>query len=257
MTTNAVPEGRPAPRHAAPPEGPAGSPRLEVTGPALANSPDATPTAAVNTSLTEAIAAVQTRGPPSDQVERWSMAAVRVSDQPGRTVAESVDQVKARLTDKGYEGQTVDDVLGQLRSFFDAILLMLVGFAVITLVAGSLGIINTLLMSVQERTREIGLLKAMGLTSRRVFALFRLEAVTIGVVSAAVGIGLPVALAAPVNSALADGPLSGVPGLQLLSFTPQIAGAVALVIVGVAFLAGTLPAARAARKDPIEALRYE
>ena len=217
----------------------------------------ATPTAMINPALTEEIYSIQARGLPDDQKDRWGIASVSVADEAGVPLEESVAQVKADLAAEGYEGQTLDDLLGQFRAFFDAILLMLVGFAVITLVAGSLGIINTLLMSVQERTKEIGLLKAVGLTSGRVFALFSLEAVTIGVLSAAVGIGVPLAASGPVNRVLAEGPLSGVPGLNLLSFTPTIVVAVAAVIIGVAFLAGTLPAARAAAKDPITALRYE
>ena len=119
------------------------------------------------------------------------------------------------------------------------------------------GIVNTLLMSVQERTREIGLMKAMGMSNSRVFALFSLEAAFIGFLGSAIGVLVAIVLGLPLSSALAAGPLAGLAGLNLLIFQPaSIVGVIVLIVV-IAFLAGTLPARRAARKTPIDALRYE
>jgi putative ABC transport system permease protein len=90
-----------------------------------------------------------------------------------------------------------------------------------------------------------------------VFALFSMEAVMLGIMGSVLGVGLGVAVGLIGNAALVNGPLSGVAGLSLFAVDPMALVLIVLLILAIAFLAGTLPAARAARKDPIEALRYE
>ena len=123
--------------------------------------------------------------------------------------------------------------------------------------AAGFGIVNTLLMSVQERTREIGLMKAMGMGSGSVFALFSTEAAFIGFLGSAIGSAAAIGLGTAVSGALARGPLSDLEGLQILAFTPGTVAGVILLVMAIAFVAGTLPAWRAARQNPIDALRYE
>jgi putative ABC transport system permease protein len=112
-------------------------------------------------------------------------------------------------------------------------------------------------MSVQERTREIGLMKAMGMGSGKVFALFSSEAVFIGFLGSAIGAGIAILAGSAISSALAGSVLSGLPGLQIMLFEPASIVTVILVVMAIAFLAGTLPARRAAKQNPIDALRYE
>jgi len=131
------------------------------------------------------------------------------------------------------------------------------GFALIALLAASFGIVNTLLMSVQERTREIGLMKALGMTSRKVFALFSMEAILIGVMGSIIGVGIGLGVGIGGNTALVQGPLSDVAGLTLFAIDPGAILAVIALIIVIAFIAGTLPARRASKKNPITALRYE
>lgn len=139
----------------------------------------------------------------------------------------------------------------------DAIVLVLNGFAIIALLAAGFGIVNTLLMSVKERTREIGLMKAMGLGGGSIFTMFSMEAVFIGFLGSAIGAGAAILIGTIVNGVLAGGVLSELPGLTLIAFAPAtILGIIALVM-GIAFVAGSIPALRAARQDPIESLRYE
>ena len=144
-----------------------------------------------------------------------------------------------------------------IQGIINTVTWVLGGFAVIALVAASFGIVNTLLMSVQERTREIGLMKALGMSRGKVFGLFSMEAIIIGLMGSIIGVGAGVATGVIGNAVLVSGPLDNVVGLVLFAVDPISIAVITLLVVGIAFLAGTLPAARAAKKDPIEALRYE
>lgn len=206
-----------------------------------------------NEALTAELFTLQNTGP-ADQQDRFASASVWFD--PDAT-AEQVDELKQALADAGFTGTTVEDQLGTFTSVIDAIVLVLNAFAVIALLAASFGIVNTLLMSVQERTREIGLMKAMGMGSGRVFTLFSLEAVFIGFLGSAIGAGIGMLVGTGVSSVLAQGLFSDLPGLQLIAFDPVSIAVIILVVMLIAFLAGTLPAARAAKADPVESLRYE
>lgn len=172
-------------------------------------------------------------------------------------LAANEDQIKADLEEIDMNGQTVEDQMGFISGIIDAITWVFNGFALIALLAASFGIVNTLLISVQERTRQIGLYKALGMTSGRVFTLFSTEAIVIGLLGSIIGIGLGSVVGVVGNALLINGPLDSVPGLSLYAIEPMALLVIALVIIGIAFLAGTLPARRAATKDPIEALRYD
>lgn len=211
-------------------------------------------TLTTNTALQDALFAAQNTGVPEDQLDRYATASVTV---PSSATPAEIDAVKASLTDAGYTGRTVADQLGTFQAVIDGIVLVLNAFAVIALLAASFGIVNTLLMSVQERTREIGLMKAMGMGSGRVFSLFSLEAVVLGFLGSVLGAVVAIAVGTPVSAQLTRTLFADLPGLQLIAFDPTAIAVTSLVIMGIAFLAGSLPAARAARADPVESLRYE
>lgn len=207
-----------------------------------------------NEALTDDLFTLQNTGVPADQQDRFASASIWFD--PNATPGE-IDDLKKALTDDGFTGTTVADQLGAFTSIINAIVLVLNAFAVIALLAASFGIVNTLFMSVQERTREIGLMKAMGMGSGRVFTLFSLEAVFIGFLGSAIGAGIGMLAGTGVSNALAGGLFADLPGLTLIAFDPVSIATIILIVMGIAFLAGTLPAARAARADPVESLRYE
>jgi putative ABC transport system permease protein len=184
----------------------------------------------------------------------YAQASVRFD---GTSTPAQVTALKDRLTAAGYTGRTVSDQIGTFKTVVDAIVLVLDAFAVIALIAAGFGIVNTLLMSVQERTKEIGLMKAMGMSSGKIFGLFSFEAVFIGFLGSAIGAGIGILVGTGISSALAHSVFSGLPGLNLIAFSPGSIIVIIVVIMAIAFVAGTLPASRAARQDPIDSLRYE
>ena len=136
-------------------------------------------------------------------------------------------------------------------SFFDELKgkLILFGTALpaIGLVVGAMVIMNIMLVAVAERTREIGIRKALGAKRRDILSQFLVESATLSVCGAAIGIGLGIALA-KVVSAVSPLPASVAPWSIALAL---------LVGAGVGIVAGMYPASRAARLDPITALRQE
>jgi putative ABC transport system permease protein len=206
-----------------------------------------------NDVLTETLYDLQTTGAPEAQATRYAQASVSFDAAAGEDATVALQD---RLEDAGYTASTLEDQLGTLTAVIDGIVLVLNGFAVIALIAAGIGIVNTLFMAVQERTREVGLMKAMGLSSGRVFSLFSIEAVVIGLVGSAVGVVGAIGVGQLVNGVAGD-LLADLPGLTLVAFDPVSVAVVVLGVMGIAFLAGTLPALRAARQDPISSLRYE
>lgn len=212
--------------------------------------------AGTNSTLNESISAAQAV---PGQARGWPIAVAFLdgSGADGAVTTTDIETVKDQLGDANMTGQTVEDQLGVVQTIITGIIGVLSAFAVVALVAASFGIVNTLLMSVQERTREIGLMKAMGMSTGRIFGLFSLEAVVIGFLGAALGALAAIGVGSAVTGVVGGTLLAGLPGLQILLFEPTTIVAVILVIMTIAFLSGVLPARRAARQDPIESLRYE
>jgi putative ABC transport system permease protein len=130
-------------------------------------------------------------------------------------------------------------------------------FAGIALLAASFGIVNTLLMSVQERTKEIGLMKAVGMSRKKLFLIFSTEAILLGFWGSLLGSLAGVGVGKVVNRLATKTFLKDLVGFELTSFPAASIVAIMLIIMLIAFLAGTLPARRASKLDAIEALRYE
>jgi putative ABC transport system permease protein len=171
--------------------------------------------------------------------------------------ANQISTLKNNLKNQGYGGETVADRIGTFQEVINGIIAVLDAFAVIALLAASFGIINTLLMSVQERTKEIGLMKAMGMSGSRIFLLFSFEAVLLGFWGSALGVVVAEIVGRVANHIVSNGFLKDLAGLQLLTFPVRSVAFIILLVMAVAFVAGTLPAYRAARQSPIDSLRYE
>lgn len=168
-----------------------------------------------------------------------------------------ISEIKKNLEEKGLEAMTFTDIK---KRTYDAIGILQIGlnlFAFIALLAASFGIINTLVIAVLERTKEVGLQKALGMSRGKVFLLFSFESILIGFWGAVLGIVSGILIGFIANAFLAKTYLSSFEGYSLFVFTPFAILFVTLLVCLIAFLAGVLPALRASRLNPIEALRYE
>ena len=183
--------------------------------------------------------------------------AMIIAEVKKDSTPEQIKDIKKDLDKAGYLATTVEDEIGMIRNIINAITGVLTMFGAIALLAASFGIINTLYMSVQERTREIGLMKAMGLSNGKVFTIFSVEAALIGFFGSILGILGAVGVGNLVNRLATDSFLKALTGFKLIQFSLPSSLTIILVIMFIAFLAGTLPARRAAKLDPIESLRYE
>ena len=170
---------------------------------------------------------------------------------------EKITEIKDKLKEIGLSAMSVDDEVGMFKTFFDAILIVLNIFGGIALAAAAIGIINTLFMSVQERTSEIGLDKALGMSSAKVFFSFSAEAILLGFWGSFVGVVLSFIAGNAINVLAHATFLKDFPTFDLVVFDIKSMLAIVAVIMLIAFLAGTLPARKAAKKNPIDSLRYE
>ncbi|MEI6850856.1 MAG: FtsX-like permease family protein [Candidatus Saccharibacteria bacterium] len=208
-----------------------------------------------NNALINKLYKIQTEGLPADVTNKY-IEIVSQFDLKN-TTDEQLKTIKDNLGAKGYRAVTVDEQIGIIKNVIDAITYVLIAFGAIALLAASFGIINTLYMSVQERTKEIGLMKAMGMSRSKVFLLFSVEAILLGLLGSIIGVIAAMGVGNIANKIASDSILKDLPGFDLTTFPVLSVVIVMFVVILIAFLAGALPARRAAKLDPIEALRYE
>ena len=182
------------------------------------------------------------------QPNEYSTALVSVDDE------KNVDTVKDEIS-KDYSAYSIQDVRKTLLTMVNAAQAALAGFGGLALLASVFGIINTMYISVLERTSQIGLMKALGMSGRDIGKLFRYEAAWVGLLGGLIGVGLAslVTLLNPViTSALKLGA-----GTNLLVINPLHIGLLVVGLVAMAVISGWLPSRKATKLDPIEALRTE
>lgn len=166
--------------------------------------------------------------------------------------------LKKRLEEAGnYTAVSLQQRISSVVTIVSAITAGLSVVGIIALLAASFGIINTLLMSVYERTREVGLMKALGMHRRTVFGVFAIEAVLVGFWGSLVAVLAAAAVSLIINDYASKTFLKDFEGFTLLVVNPLNATFVIGLIMAIAFLAGTLPALKASRLNPIDALRSE
>lgn len=183
--------------------------------------------------------------------ENYYYGTFRVTVEDPSQVDDVIARIKLDLQryhkNEAFDATTARDLLSSLMSILTMIKYALGGIGAISLVVGGIGIANVMMLTVKERIREIGVMKALGATMRDIRVQYILEAGVLGVVSSLIGISLGVLVSLTIGS------LAGLPS----AITPQS------ILIGLLFgalttvIAGVYPANKAAKLDPIEALRAE
>jgi len=170
----------------------------------------------------------------------------------------NVDDIEAAVKKMGFGAFSLLDASKSLKIFFRVLDLLLGLFASLALAVATLGIVNTLVMAILERRREIGVLKALGAADSDVKRLFFVEAGVMGFIGGIAGvilgwlIGRGLTLATNIYLKRQD-----LPGVEISSVPWWLVlGAISFAVI-VSLVAGLYPASRAAKLDPVQALRYE
>ena len=157
-------------------------------------------------------------------------------------------------TENGYYVYSASEWLEEMNKMINMVIVILTGIASISLLVGGIGIMNIMLVSVTERTREIGIRKALGAKERTILAQFVVEAATTSALGGVLGIALGYVMSMVANRVLpmfmTDTTVTVSPSFNSIVVAFGIS-------VGIGVLFGYLPARRAARLNPIEALRYD
>ena len=172
--------------------------------------------------------------------------------------ASHLSEVQKILKDKGYDASSILDQFKEIKRVFAVVNSLLGALGIMALFIATLGLVNTLIMSIYERTREIGILKSLGAKEREIKQLFVTEAGMIGFMGALFGIPLGWVITRVANVIFMQQFFSQIDEKIVLFTYPYylIIGA-ALFSILFSMLAGFYPASRAARIDPVKALRHD
>ncbi len=189
---------------------------------------------------------------PAEKLKGYSAVTIKVAS------VKYIDPVKEQMEAKGLKTFALIDQLKEIKTAFLFMDMFLAAVAMIGITVASLGIINTMVMSILERYREIGIMKAIGASDKDVKKIFFFESGMIGFLGGIFGLALGWLVSTVINQ-IANHFLAkqGVPYVNYFSFPLWLClGAVAFSIL-VSLAAGLYPALRAARVDPVVALRHD
>ena len=185
----------------------------------------------------------------TSQYQKYITATVRV-DEGSDPV-----KIKEQIEKLDVAARTAEDLQELLFTIVNVIQGIVMVFGVLALIASVFGIINTQYISVLERTREIGLMKALGMRGKHVSRLFQFEAAWIGLFGGLLGAGVAVLVGTLINPWLTD--MLNLGDNSILVFEPLAIAILVLALMLLGMVAGWFPARKAAKLDPIEALRTE
>lgn len=204
-------------------------------------------------------------GQPFDRTKfEYSQIIVRASTR------ETTDSVATALRELGYNVSSMGDFLKELNGFFSTMRLMLGGVGGVALLVAAFGVANTMTMAILERTREIGLMKAVGATDGNVLTVFLIEAGLVGLSGGVSGVGVSLLLQSIINEAVKNAPqsqqgsgamflpvdLNALNG-QLVVIPVELMLFALALSTSVGLIAGLYPALRASRMTTVLALKTD
>lgn len=174
-------------------------------------------------------------------------------------ISDAIEEYNQKQRDNGKEENTISytDIVGTMMKsvsqIINTISYVLIAFVAISLIVSSIMIGIITYISVLERTKEIGILRAIGASKKDISRVFNAETLIIGLISGLIGIGITVLLTLPINSMI-----YAVTGVKVVTAVPFKAGVVLVLIsMFLTIIAGLIPAKIASKKDPVIALRTE
>jgi putative ABC transport system permease protein len=191
-------------------------------------------------------------------VQAASAAAVPAAEQEVNNILDARHRIKNPAT-RDFEAQSLTATIATQSQIFQLLSLFTVAVATISLLVGAIGILNIMLVSVTERTREIGIRKAIGATNRAVLSQFLVESIVLagfgGLIGVVIGVGLSGlgGILAPAFAPYLGSTFAGF--TPVVTVLPVVASFVISLTIGL--IAGGYPAYRAVRLRPVEALRYQ
>lgn len=177
----------------------------------------------------------------------YSQVNVNVDD------IDHVMEVQELIKSMGYEAYSNIEWVESTQKQYANIQAMLGGIGAVSLLVAAIGITNTMMMSIYERTKEIGVMKVLGCDMRNIQGMFLIEAAYIGFIGGIIGLGMSYGISAIINKAVeASGNMS-----KLSFIPPWLAGAAVVFAVIIGMVAGFFPSRRAMKLSPLAAIRNE
>lgn len=185
-------------------------------------------------------------------ITNYNLARVKINSK------DNLPAARAEIESRGFQVDSIADTVGQIDQIFMIFQFVMGGFGLIAMLVASLGAFNTLTVSLLERTREVGIMKSLGTTSKDVYVLFLLESLLIGFLGGASGILLGAGFGELINLIINRLAVKLGGTVADLFYIPLgFLGLIVAIIIVVGVITGLYPARRASKINALDALRYE